>query len=108
MINYVLNPLPTQLLGPSATIWGLEIVITTVDLPAGTTIPANALTTCIWPVSAIPAMAYTKPRDLIGRRTRVDLRRGMPIVVTQILPGTAVPVPHTAATSPAFQCADGK
>src|SRR5262249_10554669 len=106
MINDEVFLSPTELAGPTITFWEPEIVIATVDLPAGITIPANALTTCVWPVAVIPQRAYTRPRDLIGRRTRVDIPRGMPIVMSQILPGTAVPMQQILATSPAFQCAD--
>src|SRR5215813_5906316 len=88
---------PPELPGPTATVWGPNVVITTIDLPAGTTIPPDALTACLWPAAVIPQRAYTRPRDLIGRRTRVDIPRGMPIVMSQILPGTVVPVAQTAA-----------
>src|SRR5258708_12531100 len=79
MLSYHGNAPSQEILGPTAIIWLPEIVITTIDLPAGIVIPATALTTCVWPVSMIPQRAYTLPLHLLQPRTTLDIAYRTPI-----------------------------
>jgi len=62
------------------------VVIAMADLPEGSEIDKAALTTSEWPEQTIPAGAFAKVDDAVGRVTRVAVFKGEPIVPGRLAP----------------------
>src|SRR5260221_11795422 len=71
------------------------IVVATRDLPNGTIISPDMVTTCVWLPALSADFAFTQIKDVIGRKTRVEIPRGTPVFSSQVLSET----PATSSSS---------
>ncbi|MBW8896893.1 MAG: Flp pilus assembly protein CpaB [Massilia sp.] len=63
-----------------------KIVVSTVEIPAGSRLEPEMLTTIDWPSSALPAGAIADPAPLKGRVVRLDMVRGEAIIDGKLAP----------------------
>jgi pilus assembly protein CpaB len=63
-----------------------RIVVAVREIPEGGTIDRGAVATAEWPMSAVPASAFTAIDSVVGRITRVAVFAGDPIVPARLAP----------------------
>jgi Flp pilus assembly protein CpaB len=71
--------------GPTATVMFHPLVVATRELPAEITITSDMITVCVWSPALIPELGITELNDVVGKRTRVAIPKGTPILATQLL-----------------------
>jgi len=73
-------------MGQRSQVSANKIVVSTVDIPAGSRLEPEMLTTIDWPSKALPAGAIADPAQLKGRVVKLDLVRGEAIIDGKLAP----------------------
>jgi Flp pilus assembly protein CpaB len=69
---------------PTPVVTTMNIVFVAQDIPAGTLITADSVTTGPWPSTYPLPGLVTDKSQVVGKRARIDLRRGEPVFSSQL------------------------
>jgi Flp pilus assembly protein CpaB len=69
---------------PTPAVTTMNIVFVAQDIPAGTLITADSVTTGPWPSTYPLPGLVTDKAQVVGKRARIDLRRGEPVFSSQL------------------------
>ncbi len=69
---------------PTPAVTTMNIVFVAQDIPAGTLITADSVTTGPWPSTYPLPGLVTDKSQVVGKRARIDLRRGEPVFSSQM------------------------
>lgn len=80
------TPAPTPVPTPVPEIRTTELMIAAQNIPRGTIIGADAVVPAKWPNTNLPPteLIISNPDDIIGKRARSDIFRGVPILQSMI------------------------
>jgi pilus assembly protein CpaB len=73
-------------IGQRAQVSANKVVVSAVDIPAGSRIEAEMLTTIDWPSASLPAGAISDPAQLKGRVVKLDIVRGEAVIDGKLAP----------------------
>ena len=73
-------------IGQRAQVSANKVVVSTVDIPAGSRLEPEMLTTIDWPSASLPAGAIRDPALLKGRVVKLDLVRGEAVIDGKLAP----------------------
>jgi Flp pilus assembly protein CpaB len=80
------------------------LVVTTRDLPSGTLIAADMIAVCEWSPGLYPEVGISSSTVAVGQTTRVEIPRGTPVLLTQLLMRSSTDqAPASTQTIP-FNC----
>jgi hypothetical protein len=74
---------------PTPSVTTMNIVFVAQDIPAGTMITDDSVTTGPWPSTYPLPGLVTDKSQVVGKRSRIDLRRGEPVFSSQLAEGGA-------------------